>query len=58
MADASDAERLIVGKFIAQRAKESFDTGLRIGLMAHAHQNDKASEWMFGAPTDDTTKIP
>ena len=52
MADATDAERLIVGKFISQRAKESFDTGLRIGLMAHAHQNDKESAWMFGAADD------
>lgn len=41
MAEATDAERLLVGKFIAQRAKESFDTGLRIGLMAYAHQQDK-----------------
>lgn len=48
MASASDAERLIVGKFISQRAKESFDTGLRIGLMAHAHENDKMLDPLDG----------
>jgi predicted DNA-binding ribbon-helix-helix protein len=41
MESASAADKLIVGKFISQRARESFDTGLRIGLMAYAHQRDK-----------------
>lgn len=41
MADATPADRLLVGKFIALKAKENFDTGLRIGLMAHAHEHDK-----------------
>lgn len=41
MADLSEGDRLIVGKFISLRAQMNFDTGLRIGLMAHAHANDK-----------------
>lgn len=50
MRDATPADKLLVGKFIAQRAKESFDTGLRIGVMAFAHERDKATDWFN--PTD------
>lgn len=43
MAELSDADKLIVGKFISLRCQMNFDTGLRIGLMAHAHINDKST---------------
>lgn len=42
MAPLSDGDKLIVGKFIALRCQMNFDTGLRIGLMAHAHASDKS----------------
>jgi hypothetical protein len=41
MADLSAGDRLIVGKFISLRCQMNFDTGLRIGLVAHAHENSK-----------------
>lgn len=37
----TDAERLILGKFISLHKRMSFDTGLRIGLTAFAHKTDK-----------------
>lgn len=43
MIELSDGEKLIVGKFISLRCQMSFNTGLRIGLTAHAHVNDKAT---------------
>lgn len=47
VADMSDGDKLLMGKFIAQRARESFDTGLRIGLMAYAHERDKENDWFM-----------
>jgi hypothetical protein len=40
--DLTDKERLVLGKFISLRSQMSFDSGLRIGLTAHAQANDKA----------------
>jgi hypothetical protein len=37
----TDAEKLILGKFIALHKRMSFDTGLRIGLTAFARKTDK-----------------
>jgi hypothetical protein len=39
MADLSEGDRLIVGKFIGLHKKMSFDTGLRLGLQAFIHRN-------------------
>lgn len=44
MATLSEGDKLIVGKFIALRCQMNFDTGLRIGLMAHAHTVDKPTQ--------------
>jgi len=37
----TDAERLVLGKWISYHKAMSFDTGLRIGLTAFAKKNDK-----------------
>lgn len=37
----TDAEKLVLGKFIGIHKKMSFDTGLRIGLTAFARKHDK-----------------
>jgi hypothetical protein len=42
MKGLTERDRLLVGKFITLNGKMNFDTGLRIGLMAHAHESDKA----------------
>lgn len=39
--DLSDAEKKVLGRFISLRSQMSFDAGLRIGLTAHAHANDR-----------------
>ena len=39
--DMTDKERLILGRFISLRAQMSFDTGLRVGMQAFAHANDR-----------------
>lgn len=36
MATLSPGERMVVGKFIHEQARMSFDAGLKIGLLAHA----------------------
>lgn len=41
MKKLDDGEKLIVGKFISMHKRQSFDTGLRIGLTAFAVKNDK-----------------
>jgi hypothetical protein len=40
----TDADRLILGKFIAAHKAMSFDAGLRIGLTAFARKTDKEYE--------------
>jgi hypothetical protein len=37
----TDAEKLILGKFISLHKRMAFDTGLRIGLTAFARKHDK-----------------
>jgi hypothetical protein len=37
-------ERMLLGRFIALHKRMSFDTGLRIGLVAHAVKQDKEVE--------------
>jgi len=39
--ELSEAERLTLGRFISVRSQMSFDSGLRIGMQAFAHANDK-----------------
>lgn len=41
MKDCTEAEKLLVGRFIGLHKKMAFDTGLRIGLAAFANQMDK-----------------
>ena len=38
------AEKLLLGKVISALCKMHFDTGLRIGLTAHAHEHSKPVE--------------
>lgn len=40
-AKLSEAEKLVLGKFLAMRHKAAFDAGLRIGLMAYASRTAK-----------------
>jgi hypothetical protein len=39
--DLTERERKVLGHFISVRSQMSFDTGLRLGMMAFAHVNDK-----------------
>ncbi len=41
MRDKTEAERLLIGRFIGLHKKMSFDVGLRIGITAFAVKNDK-----------------
>lgn len=42
--DLDEGTKAIVGKFINHQMRIAFDTGLRIGLAAHAALNDKECE--------------
>lgn len=44
MKDKTEAERLLIGRFIGLHKKMSFDVGLRIGITAFAVKNDKNVE--------------
>ena len=41
MAEMTEADRLVIGKFISLRSQMSFDTGLRLGLTAFAFERDR-----------------
>lgn len=39
--DLTDNEKKVLGRFISLRSQMNFDVGLRIGMMAFAHEQDK-----------------
>ena len=41
-ANMTTGQRMVLGRFIGLQKKMSFETGLRIGLTAHAVKHDKA----------------
>lgn len=43
MKDASEADRLLVGRFIALRAQQSFEAGFRIGFQGFVHEQTKGN---------------
>ena len=56
--DLSEKEKRILGRFISLRSQMSFDTGLRIGIQAFAHEHDKpvsALSRAESAPADGQT---
>lgn len=47
-AKLTDTDRLILGKWMSVFARMQFETGLRLGLMAHAQENAKdiPDDWL------------
>ena len=44
MADKSEGEKMVLGRFIGLHKKMAFDTGLKMGLAAFAVETDKMVE--------------
>lgn len=50
----TDAEKLILGKFISLHKRMSFDTGLRMGIVAFARKTDKEFQMVeMESPTEE-----
>lgn len=45
--DLNEKERMVLGRFISLRSQMAFDSGLRIGITAHAHLHDKTISDLF-----------